>query len=110
MNPGMVYGIKSFGSVKKEEEPINLLFYASVKIGVNVDGVITAAPTAEKALLRRVNKSKDSGHNGASSEGRQNAVISVSDTKRPGVRDKASVLLGKQIKETKVKTRRGRLA
>jgi hypothetical protein len=79
MNPGMVAGVEGLGRVEKKEEPVNLLLYPSVEVSVNVDCVVTPAPSSQKAFLSGINQVEDSRHNGPRGERCKDAVISVSD-------------------------------
>jgi hypothetical protein len=51
VEPVVVDRVKSLGSVKEKQEPFLTPFYSLVKEGVNINDVVTALPTRQKAFL-----------------------------------------------------------
>jgi hypothetical protein len=85
VDPRVVYTVKSFGSVEKENKAREPFYYAFKEKLVDVYRVFSAIAAPKKAFLGGVDKLEGSWHNGMGDHARQQAIVCVGNADRAGV-------------------------
>ena len=102
--------VEGFGDVKKEHGVLFIPIQSLIKQLVKEVQVLLNVPARPEAALIPVNKAVERVLDGFLNDAGNNAVGSITNGERPGVRDPTCVFFGKKVEDGIVETGRGRNA